>query len=173
MDQRQKSEYQGFSWHSLQDQNSIVYFAVTHKDFPDDICSRFLKQITNQLYQNEADFKKDPQNVISLSQNARISIHELHSKYQDHKNLDKTIVAQSTLEKVTGMMKQNIGKIIDNRNEFNDLENKSGNLKDTASRFRMNSAKLEQQAKWRNLRMKLIILAMIVLLTITIFWLVY
>lgn len=42
----------------------------------------------------------------------------------------------STLDKVTGIMKENLGKIIDNRQQMFDIESKSGDLKDTASRFK-------------------------------------
>eukprot|EP00347_Sterkiella_histriomuscorum_P019197 403342567 len=170
MDQRQKTEYLGFSWHSLQDQNSIVYLAVTRKDYPDDVCTKFLRQISTQIYSQEPDFKRDPQNVISLSSNARNWIMDSQMKFQDHKNLDKTVVAQGILEKATNAMKQNIGRIMDNRGQFEDLEKGSDQLKDTASRFRMNSARLEKQARWRNLKIKIILAVAVVLFSILIFY---
>lgn len=50
--------------------------------------------------------------------------------------MDKSAQALSTLDKVTGIMKDNLGKIIDNRQQMFDIESKSGDLKDTASRFK-------------------------------------
>ena len=40
---RFKSEQAGLSWHSFCDQNFILFGAVTHLDYPDDICSIFLR----------------------------------------------------------------------------------------------------------------------------------
>jgi hypothetical protein len=42
-----------------------------------------------------------------------------------------------TLDKVTGLMKENIGKVLDNRQMMFDIESKSTNIKDTASRFKV------------------------------------
>lgn len=43
-------------------------------------------------------------------------IHEVHGRYRDRQqNSDKTSQAMSTLDKVTGIMRDNLGKIIDNR----------------------------------------------------------
>lgn len=50
--------------------------------------------------------------------------------------MDKTVNAQSTLDRVTGVMRENIGKIMDNRVQMFDIESKSSDIKDTASRFR-------------------------------------
>ena len=48
---------------------------------------------------------------------------------------------------VTGIMKQNVSKMFSNQNELADIEGKSDNIRDTASKFRMNSSRLEKQAK--------------------------
>ena len=41
-----------------------------------------------------------------------------------------------TLDKVTGLMKENIGKVFENRQSMFDIESKSSDIKDTASRFK-------------------------------------
>ncbi len=66
-------------------------------------------------------------------------IHDLHAKFRDEKNLDKTIQAHSALDKVTSVMKNNIAKIMDNRVDIEGLEGKSTNIRDAASNFRMKS----------------------------------
>lgn len=52
---------------------------------------------------------------MQLNPNAKLVIHDLHSKYKDSNDLDKSIQALSTLDSVTGIVKQGISKIIDNR----------------------------------------------------------
>lgn len=94
-------------------------------------------------------------------------------RYKDHTDLDKTLVAQNTLDKVTGLMKQNIGKIFENRQELDDIEGKSSNLRDTANRFKMNSAKLERQTRCRNLQMKIMLGVFIAVSIVIIYYLVF
>jgi len=54
-------------------------------------------------------------------------------------NLDKSVKAMSTIDRVTGVMKENLGKIIDNRQQMFDIESRSGDLRDTAMRFKTQS----------------------------------
>jgi hypothetical protein len=71
---------------------------------------------------------------------------------------------------VTGIMKSSVSKMFDNRADLEGLEDKSDNLRNTASRFRMQSAKLERMTRWRNLKMKLIIAFMIFMFFIIIYY---
>ena len=133
--------------------------AVTHLDYPDDTCSIFLRQINKELYERCTELKRDPQSEETSSElgssgSYRLLIHELHGRYRDQKNLDKTVHAQSTLDKVTGLMKDNLGRIMDNRQQMFDIESKSSDIKDTASRFRSQSQRLEKMTQWKQLQMK-------------------
>lgn len=66
-------------------------------------------------------------------------IHGLHGRFCDPANLDRTVAAHTALDKVTGVMKENIGKMFVNRQAMFDIESKSGDIKDAASRFRIQS----------------------------------
>jgi hypothetical protein len=52
-------------------------------------------------------------------------------------------------------MKDNLGRIMDNRQQMFDIESKSSDIKDTASRFRSQSQRLEKMAKLKKLQMKI------------------
>ena len=146
---RLKSEQGGFSWHSFCDKNSIIFGAVTNLDYSDQLCSQFLRQIQSELYECCAELNRDPQSEetereLSGSGKYKMLIHEVHGRYRSGgTNDEKTSQAMSTLDKVTGIMRDNLGKIIDNRQQMFDIESKSGDLKDTASRFRNQSQRLE------------------------------
>ena len=71
---------------------------------------------------------------------------------------------------VTGVMKNSMAKMFENRTDLEGIEDKSDNLRDTANRFRKQSAKLESMTRWRNLKMKLIIAFMIFLLFIVLYY---
>ena len=59
---------------------------------------------------------------------------------------------------------------MDNRGELNDIESRSDDLRDTASRFRLNSNKLEQMARLRNLKMKIIIGILLIAMMLIIYY---
>ncbi len=77
-------------------------------------------------------------------------IHEVHGRYREGSS-DKTSQVMGTLDKVTGLMKNNLNKIIDNKQTMFDIESKSGDIRDTASRFRTQSHRLEKSAKLRRI----------------------
>lgn len=62
---------------------------------------------------------------------------ELHGRYKDHSNIDKALTAQGSLDKVAGVMRENVGRMFSNKQQMFDIESKSGGLKDTASRFKV------------------------------------
>ena len=115
-----------------------MYFAVTDPSFPDDVCTKFLRQISTSLYERYPDFKRDPQNIIALNTDAKLMIHDLHSKYKDNENvaMDKTSMAQNAINMATNVMRDNLGAIIGNQRTMMDIESKSSDIRDTASRFR-------------------------------------
>src|SRR5687768_3797171 len=104
-----------------------------------------------------------------ISNNVKFYIHDLHSKFKDPGQLDKTVKAQSTLDMVTGVMKDNVAKMFANRDELDDIENKSTNIRDTANRFKMHSHKLEKMSRMRSLKMKMI-LALIAFILIAVLY---
>ena len=57
---RSKSEQMGYAWHIYQDKNMISYILVTHSKFPDEKATSFLRQLSDQLYESCAEFKKNP-----------------------------------------------------------------------------------------------------------------
>ncbi|TNV75730.1 hypothetical protein FGO68_gene9057 [Halteria grandinella] len=156
--QRLKSDFTGLSWHSICDKNSILYGAVTDKDYPDDLCSQFLRQLIGQLYDKSIELRRDPQSQETLRelQQHKGIVHELHQRYRDSRNIDKSLQALQAIDKAQGFMQQNIASMIQNRQQMFDIESKSGDLRDTASKFKSQSKKMERMARLKQMQMKVI-----------------
>ena len=73
----------------------ICYILVTHAGLSDEVASDFLKALSAQLYEQNADFKKNPQSITSLDTQAKHIINDLQAKF------GKTEQVQSTLNVVT------------------------------------------------------------------------
>lgn len=81
---------------------------------------------------------------------------------------NKANKAQEKVDEVRLIMEDNVKKMINNQNDFHDLEGKSANIKEKAYEMKQNAKALEREARKRNCRLKLLLacLAVSVLLYI-------
>ena len=83
-----------------------------------------------------------------LDNSLKFNIYELHSKYKDPSDIPSqhsgVRSAQSKIDEATSLMKKNIGSMINNKNNLEEIENTSGNLASTANRFKNKAIKLEE-----------------------------
>ncbi|KAL5484173.1 hypothetical protein EMCRGX_G020625 [Ephydatia muelleri] len=75
---------------------------------------------------------------------------------------------QTQVSKVIGVMKDNISKVMERGEKLDDLEEKSGELADSATRFRHSSRRLQQKLWWQQCKWKCIIAALIAFIIIII-----
>ena len=65
-----------------------MYGAVTSQEYPDEICSQFLKQIAREIYEQSTEMRRDAQSEntakeIETGSNYKMIIHEIHGQYRD------------------------------------------------------------------------------------------
>lgn len=126
---RTKSEHMGYSWHIYQDRNMICYILVTHSSLQDEVATEFLKSLSTQLYEQNSDFKKNPQSITSLDTQAKHIINELQSRF------GKAQQVQTKLNVVTQTMKNNLTRIFSNQTDLNEMDFKSQDLGLSAQQF--------------------------------------
>ena len=156
---RSKTAHLGYAWHQYLDKNSVSYTIVTHANFPDEYANNFLKALSNKLYERNSDFRKNPQGITSLDTMARHVINELQISFDGSPNftgdggLDleggnmKAGQIQKTLNQVTGTMRSNLNKLFENQDQLNEMDSRSGDLRESASQFQLSSARLEKIAR--------------------------
>ena len=135
--ERSKSEFKGYAWHIYQDRNLICYILVTKKTFADEGATSFLRQLSATLYEKSPEFKKNPQNISTLQSEANHIILELQQ------NFGKTWKAQSTINSVTDVMRNNMSKFFSNQEDLEQMDIKSNNLKQSTETFASQSWRLE------------------------------
>ena len=107
----------------------ISYILVTSPRLADEKAFVYLRSLSAQLYETNAAFKKNPQSIDSLQQEASKIIAELQQ------NFDKTASAQSTLDSVADKMRGNISKMFDNSAAVNEMDVRADGLKNSALDF--------------------------------------
>ena len=115
------------SHQTYMDKNFIVFAAITSDSYPEAVAQKFLSHLADNLYDADPyEFKKDPQAVSELDRSLTFNIYDLHSKYKnpsqittEDSNLNK---AQQKVNAVTSLMKQNLGSLMQNTEQLEDIE---------------------------------------------------
>merc|ERR1711942_433752 len=63
--------------------------------------------------------------------------------------------AQSLVNEVVGVMRNNIDKVLERDSKLNDLDYRASNLEASSSMFQQSSRRLRKKYWWQNLKMKL------------------
>lgn len=98
----------------------------------------------------------------ALSRRAKNLMSTTCKKYEDSSNVDK---AQAVLGKVDGVkaqMQDNIAGMLKNTEKAESLAEQSNQLNEQASVFKKSSADLKKQMKWKNMKMTLILVGLVV-----------
>ena len=180
--ERSVTEHRGLNYHFYQDRNSIFYILVTAKSFDETTASYFLNELQGQLYESSKELKSSPQEVQNLQLETRHIANELNGKLSElrgrrmeqfdiEQEETKTVAIQRTLNQVTGTMRNNITKIFENQEDLNEMDTKSGDIRDSANQFRLSSQRLEQQSKAKKLKMIMMAVAAIIVLFLVIYFL--
>ena len=70
-------------------------------------------------------------------------------------------------------MKKSVNKLFLNREDLENIELKSSTLRDTANKFKVISNKLERDSRLKNLKMKVLIGVVFVVMTISLYFFVF
>ncbi|KAJ2683377.1 Vesicle membrane receptor protein (v-SNARE) [Coemansia spiralis] len=75
---------------------------------------------------------------------------------------------QQEIDKVVGIMNENVQMVMGRGENLKDLEGRTGQMNDGAAQFRRNAADVRKTMWWRNMRLRLIVAGVVVLLVIVI-----
>ena len=135
----------------LKTDNTIVYLVITTKNYPRRVALQFINEVNS---------------THITTTNSLITI---GAKYSKPSNVDEITALNDKIGLVKSAMSENINTVLENGVKIDDLVTRSENLSLSASDFRTNATRLRNKLWWRNIRMKLMIAAIIiVILTILI-----
>merc|ERR1711942_357958 len=81
--------------------------------------------------------------------------------------------AQSQVNEVVGVMRNNIDKVLERDSKLNDLDYRASNLEASSSMFQQSSRRLKKKYWWQNLKMKLWLGGCGIVILITIICIIY
>lgn len=158
--ERQKIRTSNGAWFSSCDAKDIFYLALADTSYPERYAYTLITDVATEMKTLRDYEQESPAKVESY---ARGFVPDLIDKYSDLDNLDNLLATQNKVNQVKDIMSDTINRALDNRETFEDLDRKSGNLNVMARDFHSGSAALAQ--KMRDRKRKMIIYSVIAILT--------
>ncbi|XP_078492816.1 vesicle-associated membrane protein 7-like [Ciona intestinalis] len=152
-------------YHTMTD-NGLVYLCAADKEFGRRIPYLFLEELKKQFCSSGSllqrttgasafEFNRDFRNILS----------GIMDDFNKGKG-DQLSTMQNQVGEVTGIMRQNIEKVIERGDKLDDLVDKTEDLQAGAATFKVTAKRIQRKYFWQNKKM-LIIIIVIVLIIIT------
>mmetsp|Transcript_39223 Transcript_39223/g.65916 ORF Transcript_39223/g.65916 Transcript_39223/m.65916 type:complete len:293 (-) Transcript_39223:113-991(-) len=139
-----------------------VLSAVTNATYPRRSAFQLLKDARDAVVNNVA-----PGEITGTSERGALSrtckpwLKQLSEKYSVLASVDKITAVGAKVDEVRLVMEGNINRVLDNAENLSNVEDKAENLRQNAQQFQRKSESLRKVLWWRNLKMKLIVLLLV------------
>lgn len=143
------------------DTSGICIAVITGLRYPSRVAIKMLQELYADFNdQFGADAKMAPTNSLSKKSKNLLSGH--CKRYEDPSNVDKAQKVIGQVDAVKGQMQDNIAGMLKNTEKAETLAEKSDQLNEQANVFKKRSGELKKQMKWKNLKMTLILGALVI-----------
>lgn len=132
-----------------------VFLCVADREYPMRVCFAFLDDIEQRFLQG--------------SRNLRGMLKERIAFHNDTKN-DKVMRVQGQIEEVKGVMVRNIDSVLERGEKIEVLAEKSEDLSKNANLFKKQGTQLKRAMWWKNFKLQLLIIFIILLVIFVIVW---
>jgi len=149
------------------DSDGICFGVITGLAYP----SRVAIQMLQELYSDFMEkFGSDVGSAVdnSLTKKAKNVMNTTCKKYDDLDKVDKSTALLGKVDEVKSSMQSNIADMLKNTEQADSLAEKSDQLNEQATVFKKKSSDLKKQMAWKNLKMTLLLGALIVVILIAI-----
>ncbi|KAL3899438.1 MAG: hypothetical protein SGCHY_002051 [Lobulomycetales sp.] len=80
----------------------------------------------------------------------------------------KTAQVQGEVDEVVGIMHENINKVMQRGEQLDTLQNKTDNLQNSSAQFKRGASRVRKQMWWKNMKLNMIIGAVVLTIIIVI-----
>ncbi|XP_028773102.1 vesicle-associated membrane protein 722-like [Neltuma alba] len=145
--------------------NGFTYCAVAVESVGRQIPIAFLERIKEEFSKKYAGGKAATAAARSLNKEFGFKLKEQMQYCIDHpEEIDKLAKVKAQVSEVKGVMMENIEKVLDRGEKIELLVDRTENLRSQAQDFRQQGTKIRRKMWFQNMKVKLIVLAIIVLL---------
>mmetsp|Transcript_2681 Transcript_2681/g.3979 ORF Transcript_2681/g.3979 Transcript_2681/m.3979 type:complete len:245 (-) Transcript_2681:268-1002(-) len=143
------------------DESGICIAVITGIRYPSRVAIKMLQELYTQFQDRfGGDAAMAPTN--SLTKKAKELLSGECKKYEDPSNVDKAQKVLGQVDVVKGQMQDNIAGMLKNTERAESLAEKSDQLNEQASVFKKKAVDLKKQMRWKNLKMTIILVLVII-----------
>jgi vesicle-associated membrane protein 72 len=149
----------------------FTYLVVADEEFGREIIFAFLERVKEDFKRRYAGGKADLATAHSLDKDYGPKLRDHMQFCVDHpEEMNKISKIKSQVAEVKGIMMDNIEKVLDRGTQIELLVDRTDQLRDQADTFQRTGRKLRRKMWFQNMKVKLIVLAIIIVIAIII-WL--
>ena len=113
-------------------------------------------------YSEQFSLQFEAATTNALSKKSKPLLSEYCKKYDDSTKVDKASSLNAKVELVKGTMQDNIATMLKNTEQAESLAERSNQLNEQATVFQKKSKDLRKQMKWKNIKMTIILVSLVV-----------
>lgn len=153
-------------YHTLID-NGLVYLCAADEETGKRMPYLFLDELKQQFSASASLVQRSANaGPFEFNREFRQILADVMDKHNSGKG-DQLTALQNQVGEVTGIMRQNVEKVLERGDKLDDLMDKTDDLQASSNTFKVTSTKLSRKMLWKNRRM-MIILAVVTIIVITV-----
>lgn len=168
---RARTHYQfgvaSMAWHLMADEKQLIYVLVTQQKYPQRCAHACLEEL-QRTFTDKAGDKAVTAKDRSLDKTCGQLLQKLCQKYDDLSQVDKLAAVSAKVESVKLVMQDNVEIALQNCVKLESIEKAAEELQQQAGVFKRNANDLRKKMWWKNLKMKLILGAVILAILLAI-----
>ena len=145
-------------WLCMSDDNGLIVVIVVSEQYPERLGYKFIGEVFKDLPEMFGEFyyTKSSKEILKNVEFTK-KFKGLCTKYEEPQLFDKLYSANAKVEKAKEKMAANLNLAMDNAHQLTNLEDKTGTLLESAKAFHKDAKQMENIARGRNNRMKIMI----------------
>lgn len=145
----------------------VAYCVVAKESVPKNVSVAFLERLKDDFMKRYGGGKADTALAKSLNKEYGPVIKQHIQFVLDHsEELDKTLKVQAQVSEVKNIMLDNIEKTLGRGEKLSELQDKTSDLHSQAQEFKKQGVKIRRKTWLQNMKIKLVILGILLLLVI-------
>ncbi|KAK3124888.1 hypothetical protein QOZ80_7BG0595550 [Eleusine coracana subsp. coracana] len=147
--------------------HGYAYCVVAKESVPKNVSVAFLERLKDDFMKRYGGGKADTAFAKSLNKEYGPVIKQHMQYVLDHSDeIDKTLKVQAQVSEVKSIMLQNIEKSMDRGEKLSELQDKTSDLRSQAQEFKKQGVKIRRKTWLQNMKIKLVILGILLLLVL-------
>jgi len=151
------------AWHLIADESGLIYILICKLTYPQRCAHTCLEELQRAFVAKCGD-KATSAKAGALSNSCSSLMLKICQKYDNLAEVDKLAAVAKKVDSVKLVMQENVDLALQNCVKLENIEKAAEELQQQAGVFKRNANELKKKMWWKNMKMKLIIAAIILII---------